>query len=260
MSRLFIMHLKKATVFGLLSFSLVTCNVFAAAGIAEAQCYDVYDPNEKWNRKIYSFNMTLDKYFINPPVKIYKKFTPDFLQDRVTSVMSTAREPLTFVNNILQKEPDAAAKTFARFLTNMTLGIFGLFDFASAAGLQDDRKTFDSTMSHYDFKYGIYVMIPVLGPYTGRGIIGRIVDVFIDPVEYLFWNDTAGSLLYAGSLSLDSRIQHDDAVDFASSSIDPYATTRIAYLHARAKQERRCDKFKPTYNYQEDDEKTTSTK
>lgn len=117
-------------------------------GSNENGCIEVYDPYEKFNRKVFVFNSVLDYIILRPLAIGYKNITNDYVKARVNSFVNNVDTPLTAVNYGLQLNYDKTMKSVWRFLINTTLGIGGLFDVAGKVGLPSDRQTFGSTLAH----------------------------------------------------------------------------------------------------------------
>ncbi|HYI87887.1 MAG TPA: VacJ family lipoprotein, partial [Burkholderiales bacterium] len=137
----------------------------------------------------------------------------------------------TAINDVLQGKMREAGRDSARFLLNSTLGLGGLFDPASAAGLENNDEDFGQTLGKWGVKSGPYVMLPILGPSTVRDIFGRGVDQFTYPVNYLEDDSTRYFIrgvdfldLRAGLLDLDAQLER---------SYDRYAFVRNAWLQRR---------------------------
>ena len=43
------------------------------------------DPYENWNRKVYRFNDTIDRWALKPVAQTYRTFTPDFIDRAITN-------------------------------------------------------------------------------------------------------------------------------------------------------------------------------
>ena len=62
-----------------------TLVLLALAGCASSDATkDSGDPYENVNRKVYSFNDTLDKKFVEPVAKKYAQYTPDPVRNGIT--------------------------------------------------------------------------------------------------------------------------------------------------------------------------------
>jgi phospholipid-binding lipoprotein MlaA len=192
---------------------------------------DSRDPLERFNRSVFAFNDALDKAVAKPAAKAYVKVTPRVVRTGVSNVFNNLNTLGTTVNDLLQGKMRQAGNDSARFLLNSTLGLGGLFDPASAAGLEMNDEDFGQTLGKWGMKSGPYLMLPFLGPSTFRDSTGRLIDQFSYPVSYLeddstrLWIRAAGLLdMRAGLLDLDAQIDK---------SYDRYAFIRNAWLQRR---------------------------
>jgi phospholipid-binding lipoprotein MlaA len=126
----------------------------------------------------------------------------------------------------------AAANDLGRFLLNSTVGIGGILDPATPAGLDRNDEDFGQTLGHWGVHPGPFVELPILGPSDVRDAASKVVDTYTNPRQYIK-NKTVSYGLYlpylvdrrAALLSLDDTLQH---------VYDPYAFVRDAYLQRRA--------------------------
>lgn len=193
------------------------------------------DPWVKANRAIFSFDVKLERHLLTPLSHGYVHVVPKFVRFHVTSALFNLGEPLTAVNDLLQLRVGSMGKAVVRFVVNSTVGIAGLFDVAKASGVPIHISDFGQTLGRYGLKPGPYVMIPLLGPSDVRDGAGRILDNFIDPVEFFIGGITSPeglSLFVLGGL--DWRSRSDDTLKTVYSATDPYAFTRSAYTQSRA--------------------------
>jgi hypothetical protein len=94
------------------------------------------DPLESLNRQTFSFNQVLDRWLLSPVAEAYGSIVPDRAKRSVRDFFANLESPAIFVNDVLQGELDEAATTVARFSVNTTVGLGGLFDPATAMGLE----------------------------------------------------------------------------------------------------------------------------
>ncbi|AIL64985.1 putative phospholipid-binding lipoprotein mlaA precursor [Rickettsiales bacterium Ac37b] len=189
----------------------------------------IKDPFEKFNRRSYSFNISLYKYFLKPITRIYQTITPKWGQNRVTDFTNNLSHPLRVVNSALQGNFKSAMQNFWRFTINCTLGIGGLFDIASELGLPNKPANFDLTFAHYNGNPGPYVMIPIVGPSTARGAFGLVLDIILDPLNY-FFNDYQVIGRYAIRI-LDTTNNNMSLIEHINkTALDPYIMTRSFYI------------------------------
>jgi phospholipid-binding lipoprotein MlaA len=192
---------------------------------------DPRDPWEGFNRASYKFNDALDRAIAKPAAKGYKKVTPRVVRTGVSNFISNLGTVTTVVNDVLQGKVKQAGHDSGRFLLNSTLGLAGLFDPASAAGLERNNEDFGQTLGKWGVKSGPYLMLPFLGPSTVRDTVARLPDQFTYPVNYLQDDSTRYIIrgvefldLRAGLLDLDAQIEK---------SYDKYAFIRNAWLQRR---------------------------
>ena len=190
------------------------------------------DPWERMNRGFYSFNQGLDRAIIRPAAMVYSHVLPSPLRTGIRHLLSNATEPATIINDILQVRFKRAGKATGRFLLNTTVGVAGLFDVASGAGLEHEGNSFAFTLARYGVKTGPYLYLPVVGPTTVRGVAGAAVGGALDPLYWLRYpHKTEVSFGRALATGLDLRAESDSTLrSLTSDATDPYATIRSAYL------------------------------
>jgi len=205
--------------------------VLALGSIARAAPAD-YDPWEKVNRPLFTFNDKLDVYLLEPIAKGWDFVVPDRAQGAISDAFDNARFPLDFVNNLLQGKPADAGKTLGRFLLNSTLGMAGLFDVAKAAGLPGRQEDFGQTLGVWGVGNGPYLVLPVLGPSTIRDACGRAVD---SPMRvWPFFVGTIPSIAIAATEVVNWRARNIEAIrDLKKDAFDYYSLVRNAYLQNR---------------------------
>jgi len=162
-----------------ISASLVGCASLARNGENDR------DPFEPLNRRTFAFNNAVDRAVIEPVARAYRAAVPEFVRDRIRSIIDNLEEPLIFVNNLLQLRIDAAGTTFGRFVTNSTAGLGGMFDRATPDGLPRQSGDFGQTLHRWGAEAGPYLVLPLLGPSNVRDAIGIGIDSYIDPVALI---------------------------------------------------------------------------
>ena len=115
---------------------------------------------------------------------------------------------------------------------NTTLGVAGLMDVASDAGLDRNNEDFGQTLGKWGVGDGPYFYWPIIGPRTTRDTFGWAVDTYADPVPHL--NDVALRNSLTGVRLVDHRaslLPTDKVVEEAA--FDKYNYIRDAYLQNR---------------------------
>jgi phospholipid-binding lipoprotein MlaA len=215
----------QAPLLALLSLSISGCTTTAS------RASDSRDPLEPINRVAHQFNEDLDRALLRPVARGYHRVVPEPLQIGVSNVFFNAKYPVTMVNNALQGKFVPALSDLGRITLNTTLGLGGLFDPATSAGLERYDEDFGQTLGAWGVPSGIYVVVPLLGPYTLRDGIGSIVDDFAEPRSYLE-DDSTRYGLWAGD-KFDRRVRLLDADAVLDRTGDSYAFIRSAYLQRR---------------------------
>jgi phospholipid-binding lipoprotein MlaA len=193
-----------------------------------------YDPLEPANRGIYGFSMGLDHALVGPIAHGYMAVTPKPLRNRVSAFVYNLGEPGTAINDSLQGHPRRATRAAGRFLINSTVGLLGLFDVASHAGIAAHDADFGQTLGRYGFQPGPYLYVPIIGPLDMRDGVGRVVDIVTDPVSLFTGGlSTPFGATHTGLSALDTRVQTDGAFRALEDATDPYATARSAYTQHR---------------------------
>lgn len=195
---------------------------------AWAQDTPVNDPLEPLNRRIYTFNEYADRYVLRPVAQAYDDIAPEPVQAGVRNFFDNLGEPISAVNNLLQGEFGEAGSNTGRFLMNSTLGVFGLTDPASAAGLEPAEEDFGQTLAVWGLPSGWYLVLPLLGPTTVRDAAGTLVDLQFDPLHYLNDDELYWALRIAQVISFRADLLGADQV--LESAYDRYDFSRNAYL------------------------------
>ncbi len=192
---------------------------------------DPRDPWERFNRTTFKINDAMDRAVLRPVAKAYVKVTPRFLRTGISNFFDNLETVNTLVNDALQGKFRAAGNDTARLLLNSTLGLGGLLDPATAAGLDKNDEDFGQTLGVWGVKSGPYLMLPLLGPSTMRDAPASIADRYAQPDSYLEDDSTRYTItaieimdLRAGLLELDAQLEQ---------SYDRYAFVRNAWLQRR---------------------------
>ena len=190
------------------------------------------DPIEGFNRAMFAFNEGLDSAIIKPVATGYDAVLPSPIKTGVTNFFSNIDDLFVGVNNLLQGKVPEAFSDLGRVVINTTVGLLGVIDFASDAGLEKHDEDFGQTFGRWGVGNGAYVVIPVFGPRTARDTVGLVLDVAVDPV----WNhlpQDAREVAVALRLVNDraNLLPADKVIEEAA--LDKYSYMRDAYLQRR---------------------------
>lgn len=190
------------------------------------------DPYENFNRKVFAFNDAVDRNALKPVAQGYKAVTPELVQTGVGNFFDNLSDLWTGANNMLQGKAVAGLSDFGRVLINSTVGVGGLFEVASKAGLPKHDEDFGQTLGYWGVPSGPYLMLPLLGPSTVRDAGTVPLEMMTDP-----WSaGTSGNVKLAGSLLrvVDHRAGLLDAGDLMdAAALDRYEFLRDGFLQRR---------------------------
>jgi phospholipid-binding lipoprotein MlaA len=201
------------------------------AGCAAPAKKDPRDPFERVNRVSYTITDAVDRAALKPAARAYRFVTPNFVETGVSNFFDNITYPTVVLNDFLQGKFTSALHDTGRFVLNTTVGIGGIFDPATAAGLQKNDEDFGQTLGKWGVPSGPYIFIPLMGPSTVRDGVGRIPDTFTNPVTYI--DDNAYRYGLAGLNIVNSRAQLLDTEKAIGEVYDRYAILRSAYLQRR---------------------------
>ena len=116
---------------------------------------------------------------------------------------------------------------------NTTLGLGGLLDIGSEAGLPKHNEDFGQTLGVWGVQSGPYVVLPLLGSSTMRDTVALPVDFAGDPWSYVNPDPTRN--IGTGVRVIDLRAVLLDASNLIEdAALDRYEFIRDAYLQRRA--------------------------
>ena len=196
---------------------------------------EIYDPLEKINRAVFSFNNVADQIILEPVAKGYKKL-PSPIQSGISNFLSNLRTPLVVVNQFLQGQGSNAAQSTGRFLVNSTVGFFGIFDVAEKIGLEEKEEDFGQTLATWGVGDGFYIVLPFFGPSNLRDTTGIVLTAMTDPISaYAVSEGEAWTIpIRIAANAVDQRSKIIDEVNaLRDNSIDYYAAVRSSYYQNR---------------------------
>jgi phospholipid-binding lipoprotein MlaA len=213
---------------------LAACVLTACAGTTPAPDA-INDPFERTNRSVHAFNVEVDRNVLKPVSKGFGSVTPEPVKRVVSNLANTLDLPGDVLNDVLQLNIDDAATNTLRLAANLTMGVGGLFDAATALGLPSAPTDFGETLHVWGVGEGPFLEIPFTGPTTLRDGVGTVVDLLANPVANALPSREA---FVANLVKVVSRVRDRDR--FASTvdsilydSADSYAQSRLIYLQNR---------------------------
>lgn len=204
---------------------------------------DLPDCNEGINRAVFSFNMTVDKYFFKPIAEVYNVL-PVEIRVGINNALINIDSTLSVPNQILQGNFSEAAISVSRFAINSSVGILGLFDPATALGIEKtNREDFGQTLAVWGVDHGCYAVAPFLGPISPRDGVGRILGVYGDYFymvtagDRTAFGENLGDTVYwatKGTEITNFRSQNiKSSENLEKNSLDLYSAYKSLYLQRR---------------------------
>jgi len=217
----------------LASLLVIACLHLCACATLPNGKPDPSDPWERMNRTTYKVNDAVDRAVTRPIALAYQRHTPRPVQTGVSNFVDNLTYPITIVNDLLQARFRLFFRDTGRLLINTTMGLGGIFDPASSAGLEKNQQDFGQTLGHWGTPPGPYFVIPLLGASDVRDGLGRLPDSYLfTPQTWIKdWRVRYG--LWGVEL-LDTRAHLLDAEKALDGVYDRYAFIRTAYLQRRA--------------------------
>lgn len=201
---------------------------------------EIKDPLEPMNRVLFKGNDFLDKVFLKPLAVMYRDLLPKPVQKSTNAVLKNVREPVTFVNDVLQFNFKRAGTTLKRFSANTIFGVLGAFNAAERFGIPYHKEDFGQTFAVWGIPSGPYLFLPLLGPSTFRGTAGLAVGTLVDPINLTTRHGDIGysiALPRAIADAVDTRtefLRFSDTLE--KESLDYYAAIRGLYWEKRRMQ------------------------
>ena len=208
-------------------------SVIVVEGIIEAP---PGDPLHRVNVQTYEVVQEIDDAIVDPISDAYRDGLPRPVRKGLSNFFRNLREPIVFLNFLLQGKPGKAFETMGRFAINTTVGIAGLVDVAKKEpfSLPHRNNGFANTLGYYGVKPGAFLYLPLVGPTTIRDGIGSLLDTAVLPVAV---GKPFNTPYYAVSSytirSLDERIELEEKHARIRDADFPYAAMRETYLCER---------------------------
>lgn len=192
-----------------------------------------YDPLQPFNENVFSFNRQFDRFILKPAATAYDWVIPNPVRRSIKNAFDNLGMPRRVVNNLLQAKFRETGRELARFLINTTVGVAGLFDVAKAVFvLEKSDEDTGQTLGVWGVGHGPYLILPLLPPLSVRDGVGAVVDLALDPLNYVLpvaalGGMTAGKTVNERSVNLELYENVEETV------LDLYSAVRNAYLQRR---------------------------
>lgn len=186
------------------------------------------DKFEKFNRKIFNFNLGLNKYAIRPVHILWSSIMPEYGINRIQSAYKNIEYPKRLVSSLIQRDFKTSGTETVRFLANTTIGLGGLFDPAkSLFHIEPTTEDMEQALTKCKCNSGPYIVLPVINGTTTRGIAGKILDASLNPTTYV--GTPVLALVKAGLTVNRTSFMQPLVKMLESTYADPYEITRKIY-------------------------------
>lgn len=199
------------------------------------------DPLEPLNRVVFNINGALDIMLFEPLAHIYRNITPSVARTGVDNFLNNLASPLYAVNHLLQGQMDEFFQTTCSFIVNTIFGGLGMVDMAEGLGLENKQAWFGQTLASWGMESGPYLVLPLFGSSTFRGMFGIAGDFMANPVGMIVKNDGRHSNrhlqqrnLYMAMWGVQIISEREKVIEFLEdlqkNSLDIYTSMRnVAY-------------------------------
>ena len=111
---------------------------------------------------------------------------PKWGQRRVVAFMGNLEGPRDTINSVLQAKWRRGGVHAGRFLVNTTAGLAGFFDVAGRwLHWTASPETMSETLGVWRLPPGHYVILPVVGEFCTRSLVGWVTDGFMNPLTWI---------------------------------------------------------------------------
>ena len=186
------------------------------------------DDFESFNRKIFNFNLKLNKYAIRPIHILWASIMPQYGMDRLRSMANNIEYPIRLVSSLIQKDFETSKNETIRFFTNTILGLGGMYDPAKKfLKIEQSNENMEQALAGCKLNSGKYFVLPILSFTTPRGILGKILDTALNPGSYI---GTPILAIIKACFTINRTSYYQDIIKMVESTFaDPYEVAKMIY-------------------------------
>ena len=212
-----------------------------------AHLYLGQDKYENFNRKMFDFNLKMNRIVIRPIHIVWCSIMPKYGMDRIQCATKNIEYPIRLVSSLIQRDFCAVKCETIRFLTNTTIGLGGIFDPAKKIfKLQCCQENMEQALAKCKVKSGSYLVMPVINSTTPRDIIGRILDSALNPTSYIA---TPAFVAIKAMISVNKTYFMQPILKMIESTYaDPYDITKKLYGLERHIKHANLDRMNLAFN------------
>lgn len=223
-----------------LALSLAGCQTVKGVGTRIERAVDKVmgskgqklDPWESWNRKVFAFNESLDANVLKPVATAYSEIVPSPIRTGIDNFFGNIGDAWSAVNLFLQGRFKAGVEQGMRFAVNSTIGLVGVLDVATEAGLEKNSQDFGKTLGKWGMGTGAYIVWPLFGPSSVRDSLALPMDWKASPA--VVFDDGSKKVLITSLNIINTRANFLRAGEMLEGiALDKYTFYRDAYLQRR---------------------------
>ena len=218
-------HLLKKLIL-ILSIALLSACASVPGGPTEG------DPFESYNRAMFSFNDTLDEYFLKPVAEGYDAILPSPAKIGVSNFFNNIGDIFVVLNDILQFKFQQAIEDVSRLVFNSTIGLYGLIDVATPMGLPKHNEDLGQTLATWGVADGPYIVLPFFGSRTLRDTSDIIFLATYDPLYEIENKEALYGTVFLKTIDTRYKLLKVSRI-VEQAALDKYSFIRDAYLQNR---------------------------
>jgi phospholipid-binding lipoprotein MlaA len=143
------------------------------------------DP-DGFNKANLRFNQWFLQHVFEPMGRGWNFILPKWGQRRVGDFMGNLEAPRDILNSVLQGKVRRAGLHTGRFFMNTLFGVVGFYDLAGRdIGWTPPPETLSETFGVWGIPPGNYIVLPVVGEFCTRSLVGWVGDGFTNPISYI---------------------------------------------------------------------------
>ena len=220
-------NFKRALILLGLGLLLSGCAIFRGPGAGQK-----LDPWESWNRKVFSFNESLDKAVLKPVATAYSEIVPAPIRQGVGNFFGNIGDAWSSFNMVLQGRFKPAIQQTMRFAVNSTFGFAGLLDISTEVGLERNTEDLGMTFGRWGFGTGAYIVWPLFGPSSVRDTLALPWDRLASPALVVQNGSSKVAISVLQTINARSNFLRAGAM-LEDIALDKYTFYRDAYLQRR---------------------------
>ena len=188
------------------------------------------DPIEPFNRGVWSFNVGLLSYVIQPASQGYRFVMPKPMRQGISNAGRNLIFPVRFISEALQGDGPALQDEIHACFLNTVFGFGGIFDVAARSNVPKHDTDFGKTFQKWGWHPGIFLMLPFFGPSDIRDGSGLAADALANPMTYF----TPYCYINPGVTFNNLSDTVDGAVRFSEAEADSYSILQYAWTFSHA--------------------------